>query len=141
MSLPQKRSRSSVKQLFRYGVVGVFSNSVGYMVYLLVTYFGGAPKITMTCLYAVGAVIGFIGNRKLTFAHSGSLLGAGVRYAIVHCVGYFINLGILIVMVDKLGYPHELVQAAAIFIVALFLFFTFKFFVFTASGSVNAGKV
>lgn len=117
-------------QLFKYAVVGVASNLAGYLFYLLVTYLGAPPKLTMTLLYGVGATIGFFGNRKLTFAHEGSLLGAGVRYIIAHCFGYLINLTLLLVLVDKLGYPHQWVQAMAIFVVAPFLFLAFKFFVF-----------
>jgi putative flippase GtrA len=123
-------NRKSVTQLFRYGLVGIASNVAGYMLYLLITHFGIQPKIAISFLYPIGAFIGFWGNRKLTFAHKGSLLGAGFRYIIAHGLGYFINLAILIVMVDKLGYPHQWVQAIAIFIVAAFLFLAFKFFVF-----------
>jgi putative flippase GtrA len=126
-------NRKLVSQLFRYGLVGVASNVAGYMVYLLITHFGIQPKIAISFLYPIGAFIGFWGNRKLTFAHKGSLLGTGFRYMLAHGFGYFINLAILIVMVDKLGYPHQWVQAVAIFIVAAFLFLAFKFFVFRKS--------
>lgn len=133
-------TRRSVTQLFRYGLVGIASNLAGYVVYLLITSLGIAPKITMTFLYGVGAAVGFWGNRKLTFAHKGSLLEAGIRYIIAHCFGYFINLTILIVMVDKLGYAHQLVQAIAIFVVAGFLFLAFKFFVFKNRNIANTGE-
>lgn len=125
------KNRRSITQLFNYALVGIVSNCAGYMVYLLITCLGSTPKITMTLLYGVGAAVGFWGNRKLTFAHKGSLAGAGVRYVMAHCLGYFINLAILIVMVDKLGYAHQLIQAIAILVVAAFLFLAFKFFVFT----------
>lgn len=122
--------KSAVTQLFRYAFVGIASNLAGYLAYLFITYLGVSPKIAMSVLYVVGAGIGFWGNRKLTFAYEGSVLGAGVRYFIAHFFGYLINLTILFVMVDKLGYVHQLVQGAAIFVVAAFLFITFKFFVF-----------
>ena len=131
--------RRSVIQLFHYGLIGIASNLAGYIIYLLVTYLGATPKMTMSLLYGVGAVIGFLGNRKLTFAHKGSLLGAGVRYVIAHCFGYVINLVILIVMVEELGYPHQWVQAIAIFIVAAFLFLVFKFFVFRNPSFLDVG--
>jgi hypothetical protein len=35
-----------------------------------------------------------------------------------------------ILLVDMLGYPHQWVQIAAIFVVAGFLFIAFKYFVF-----------
>ena len=122
--------RKSVTQLFRYGLVGIASNASGYMVYLLITHYGIQPKIAISFLYPIGAFIGFWGNRKLTFAHKGGLVGTGVRYCIAHGFGYCINLAILIMMVDNLGYPHQWVQAVAIFVVAAFLFLSFKLFVF-----------
>lgn len=133
-------NKKSSVQLFYFGIVGVASNLTGYLCYLLITFLGGSPKTTMSILYAVAATIGFFGNRKLTFAHSGSLLGAGIRYLFAHCCGYMINLTILIVAVDKLGYPHQWVQAVAILIVALFLFLTFKFFVFKKEEIPNRGN-
>ncbi len=45
-------------------------------------------------------------------------------------LGYLINLAILIVMVDKQEYAHQCAQAVEIFVMAGFLFFTFKFIVF-----------
>ena len=133
-------AQTSVRQLVRYAVVGIANNSVGYLVYLCLTYLGSAPKLTMTLLYAVGAVIGYAGNRHFTFTHRGNLMASGMRYMVAHFFGYFLNLAILIVFVDHLGYAHQWVQAAAIFIVAGFLFVAFKFFVFTGSNLKNADK-
>jgi putative flippase GtrA len=118
-------------QLLRYTLVGIASNVSGYLVYLLATYYGATPKITMSILYAAGAVVSFWGNRRVTFSFQGSLLGSGLRYVIAHFFGYLLNLCILIVFVDKLRFAHQIVQAVAIFVVALFLFTVFKVFVFT----------
>ncbi len=125
-----KKRQDSFKELGRYAFVGIVSNLVGYLVYFLVTYIGISPKIAMTILYVVGATSGYIGNRKFTFAYNGSFMGSGFRYLIAQFLGYLINLFILIVFVDCYTYPHQWVQAAAIFIVAGFLFIAFKFFVF-----------
>ncbi len=122
--------RKSVSELFRYGIVGIAHNVSGYLVYLLITYWGVEPKKAMTMLYLVGATIGFIGHRKWTFAHQGTVLGAGARHVIAHLGGYLLNLIILLIFVDGLGWSHQFVQAAAIFVVAAFLFVTFKYFVF-----------
>ena len=124
--------RVITSQLFKYAVVGMMSNFLGYVAYIVATYLGATPKITMTFLYGMSAAIGFFGNRSLTFRDKGKLLGTGVRYIAAHCLGYVINLAILVIMVDRLGYPHQWVQAAAIFVVAAFLFLAFKFFVFTS---------
>ena len=126
---------SSVQQLLRYGLVGVAVNLTGYLVYLLITYLGLTPKITMTFLYFVGATAGFWGNRKLAFKHQGSLFGSGMRYIVAHGLGYLINLALLMMFVDRLGYAHQWVQAFAIFVVAAYLFVAFKFFVFAVDKS------
>lgn len=135
-----EKKKGSFKQLARFAFVGIVSNFTGYLVYLLVTYLGATPKTTMTLLYAVGATIGFMGNRNFTFAHKGNLLGTSTRYFIAHLFGYFINLAILIIFVDRLGYGHQLVQAVAIFVVAGILFITFKFFVFTNMNASNLDR-
>ena len=132
--------RGSVSQLFRYAIVGITINFAGYIVYLLITYLGGTPKITMTILYGAGVVTGFFGNRKLTFSHEGGLIETGVRYFIAHCLGYLINLIILFLFVDKLGYAHQLVQAVAILVVAGFLFPMFKYFVFREPGILDTDR-
>lgn len=119
-----------MSQLFRFGLVGVASNAGAYTAYLLITTLGVSPKSSMTIVYVAGATVGFLGNRTLTFAHQGSVMGAGIRYVIAHSFGYGLNLSILIVMVGKLGYAHQLVQAFAILVVAAFLFLAFKFFAF-----------
>jgi len=129
-----------VSQLFRYGLVGVATNLSLYFFYLLITYFGIEPKKAMTIAYIVGAFIGFVGHRKWTFAHKGALLGSGARYFIAHLFGYLINFLILLSFVDKLGYPHQWVQAAAIIVVAGFLFVAFRYFVFPKTESNNGGQ-
>lgn len=135
------KNPSLITKLFNYALVGIAINFSGYMFYLLFTYFGATPKITMTLLYGVGVAVGFWGNRKLTFAHKGSLLGSGVRYLIAHCFGYFINLALLIIFVDHFMYAHQWVQALAIFVVAGFLFLVFKYFVFTDLNASNVDKL
>ena len=84
----------------------------------------------MTLVYFAGASIGFIGNRKWTFAHRGDPSSAALRYVLAHMFGYMLNFLILYVFVDRFGYAHQWVQAAAIIIVAGFLFVIFKYFVF-----------
>lgn len=125
-----------MRQLIRYGLVGVLSNLTMYFVYLLITYLGGEPKKAMTLVYIIGASIGFIGHRKWSFSHRGNATRAAIRYMAAHLSGYLLNLLILFIFVDHLGYAHQVVQAAAIIAVAGFLFIVFKFFVFPEKNKV-----
>lgn len=84
----------------------------------------------MTLLYVTIAGFSFVGNKKITFMYGGHFWGAGMRYALAHLIGYSINLAILLVFSDHLGYNHAIVQAMAIVVIAIYLFVTLKFFVF-----------
>ncbi|MDF0605553.1 GtrA family protein [Neisseriaceae bacterium TC5R-5] len=110
--------------------MGAVTNLLGYLIYLLFTYWGVEPKVLITFMYPVGAAIGFLGNRQWAFAHEGVVWKSIARYCITHFFGYLMNLSILFLFVDELGYTHQWVQAAAIVLVAGFLFVAFKYFVF-----------
>jgi putative flippase GtrA len=126
--------RNVVLALVRYGVVGLCTNVVGYFLYLGVTLLGIGPKTSMSLLYAIGATMGFIGNRRWVFAHDGSAVASMLRYWIAHSIGYGINFAMLYGLVDVLGYSHRIVQAVAILVVAGCLFLMFHFFVFPQRG-------
>jgi putative flippase GtrA len=114
----------------RYVVVGIVNNGLGYLLYLLVTAWGIGPKTTMTCLYMLAALLGYAGNRQWAFTYRGSIQASFIRYVLAHLAGYALNFGLLVIFVDRLGFPHQIVQALAIGVVALFLFVTFRLFVF-----------
>jgi len=126
-------------QFFRYGAIGIAVNTSAYLTYLLVTSLGGTPKLTMSILYVATAIASYFGNRQLTFKHTGSVIDSGTRFVIAHGFGYLINLGMLFFFVDKFGYPHQWVQVSAIFVVAIFLFVSFKLFVFNEAKCRNIG--
>lgn len=120
----------SLRQLIRYGIVGVAQNSVGYGIYLFFTWLGADPKLVVGISYPLAMLVSFLGNKKYTFSHKGGTAGAGGRFLLAHACSYAINLGMLAICVDRLGYPHQLVQLAAIFVCAAFLFLALKFYVF-----------
>jgi len=120
----------AARQLLSYAMVGVLSNLAGYALYLLLTHLGCTPKLTMTMLYAAGATIGFFANRRFTFRHDGHVGATGIRFMVAHALGYLLNLALLLIFVDVLGFAHQIVQAIAIVVVALFLFMLFRLFVF-----------
>jgi len=117
-------------QLSRYAVVGLASNAVGYLLYLLLTHFGMGYKSAMSLLYAVGVVQTFYFNRSWSFGHQGRVHGALARYVIAYALGYLLNLGLLWFAVDRLHLPHQIVQAIAIVLVAASLFLMHRYWVF-----------
>jgi len=123
---------SRLKEIVRYGIVGLALNFLGYVIYLLATSLGLTPLMTVTIFYPLGVVMGYFAHRRHTFRRkSQSLEGALlIRYVVVYLVGYLINSALLKILHEQMGYPHQIIQIFAIFFVALFLFIGMKLFVF-----------
>jgi putative flippase GtrA len=133
-------ARPLIRQILRYGLIGLLSNASGYVLYLLLTHLGLTPTRAMTSLYLVAATLGFVGNRQWTFADQGSIHASAARYTLAHLLGYAINLAMLRILVDHYGYPHQAVQALAVFVVAFYLFIVFRTLVFTRQGQALGAR-
>ena len=128
-------------QLVRYGAVGVVSNALGYVLYLVITGFGVEHKLTMTGLYLIGVLQTFFLNRRWTFRHDGMHGPAFFRYCLAYGFGYALNLIALLMLVDQLGYPHQIVQGAMVLVLAVLMFVLQKFWVFGRAGVSRAGPL
>ena len=123
-------SQATLGQFVRYATVGLVSNVVLYLAYLALTATGVGAKLAMSLLYLLGVVQTFIFNKRWSFRHGGMHGPAFVRYCVSYLAGYLINLVALMVLVDRMGYPHQLVQGVAIVVLAILLFLMQKFWVF-----------
>jgi putative flippase GtrA len=119
----------ALSQLVRYGVVGLAVNSTGYLVYLVVT-MRLEPKLAVTLLYPVAVLIGYLSHARYSFRFAGRKAWALARYVTAYATAYGVNELMLYGLTDRLGFPHQAVQAAAIFVNAGLLFLLLKFFVF-----------
>ncbi len=123
-------TRDTRWQLFRFALVGLASNAVLYLVYLLLTELGLGHKTAMTLLYILGVLQTFVFNRRWTFRYQGRIPKALRRYLASYGFGYFFNLVMLIILVDQIGLSHRIVQGVLILITAGLLFLLQKYWVF-----------
>ena len=112
-------------------------NLAGYVIYLLLTWLWLDPKLAVTVLYPLGVIAGYFGHGRYSFAYQGRTTSGLSRYLVAHAIGYGTNVSLLYVFSDLLRFPHQVVQACAIFIVAGVLFLQFKFFVFPRAHGVG----
>lgn len=124
-----------IKQFSKYALIGLGSNLVLYATYLLLTKLGVEHKLAMTLLYWTGVLQTFIFNRNWTFGHRGAMGRPFVRYVLVYLVGYVVNFLALLIFVDHLGYPHQIVQGIMIAVVTVIVFLLQKYWVFLAHGA------
>lgn len=120
----------TLKQLVRYGVVGISANAIGFALYLALSWQGIGHKSAMTILFAVGVAQTFVFNRGWSFADDGPRGPTLARYCTAYGLCYLVNLLGLYVLVDKFGYPHQVVQGIAIVSLAAVLFIAQKYWVF-----------
>ena len=106
------------------------SNGILYLLYLMLTLLGMGAKVAMTLLYVVGVAQSFSFNRRWSFEYRGPQKLTFMRYVVAYLIGYLINLVGLVLLVDKLNQPHQIVQALLIPTVAVVLFLLHKFWVF-----------
>ena len=123
----------SILQFTRYSFVGLSTNLVLYLLYLLLTGVGMGYKTAMSLLYVLGVFTTFIFNRNWSFRDGGGIPDALFRYAAAYLSGYLINLAVLFWLVDVHSLPHQWVQGVMIFSLAVYLFLLQKFWVFRDS--------
>lgn len=126
MAPPPKKSFG---ELIRYGIIGLTSNGLIYLLYIFLTSWGAPPKLAMTLLYCSGTLATFWANRNWTFKSEAGA-GALTRYLSAYLIGYLINLALLFTMVDLANINHRIAQAISIILVAICLFTLMKTWVF-----------
>ena len=120
------------KQVVRYIIVGVASNTIGYLLYLALTQLGVGHKTAMSGLYFIGVGMNFYLNRSWTFRTTQTVKTGLARLLLAIALGYFLNLIWLYTFADLAGWPHELVQLAAIVVIAVYFFMINKYYVHAA---------
>lgn len=123
------------KEFFRYCITGLASNGVLYAIYIALTTVGIGPKTSMSLVFLLGILQTFVVNRNWSFQHHGKASTSLAKYATVYISAYLINLAALWIAVDKLGFPHEIVQLFMIFACAVYIFLMLRFWVFRKSAS------
>lgn len=131
-------STNHFAQLVRYGIVGLGTNALGYVLYLGLTALGMGPKLAMSLLYMVGVLQTFVFNKAWTFRYVGQGRAAFWRHVILYAAGYGLNFVLLTMLVDTLHWPHQWVMAGLVVLMAVFFFVGQKFWVFRQSPVMNA---
>lgn len=117
-------------QLIRYGIVGLASNGLAYVVYLFITWLGVAPEATAAGLYLVGASSSYLGNYKWTFDSRGSHVSTLPKFVAAHILGLSVQLLLISYLYRKIGLSHQLAQLVTVGCVSIILFLSFKYYVY-----------
>jgi putative flippase GtrA len=123
MGLPRRLRLPLVVQFVKFGIVGVSNTLLSFGIYTVLLEVFGVWYVTASAIgFAVGAVNGFLLNRRWTFKeHTGDAL-TPVRWAIVQTCGLGANLGLVYLFVSGAGLDELIGQACATAIVTVLTF-------------------
>jgi putative flippase GtrA len=122
-AVARRLSSPVVVQFVKFGTVGVSNTLLTFLVYtLLLKVFGVWYLAASAVGFFVGAVNGFLLNRRWTFKeHVGDAL-TPVRWGIVQGCGLALNLALLYLLVDGAALDKLLAQAFATGVVTVLTF-------------------
>jgi putative flippase GtrA len=120
-------------QFVKFGIVGISNTLLTFIVYTLLLKGLGVWYLAASAIgFVVGAVNGFLWNRRWTFrGHVGDAL-TPVRWGIVQGCGLVLNLGLLYLFVHDAGLDKLLGQACATAIVTVLTFLANRAWTFRA---------
>lgn len=119
-----------LKQLAKFGLVGIAQNLIVYCFFLILTAIGLEPKLAVFITYPTGVLISYLGNKNYTFRLYNGGRTVIIKYILSHISGLGINLCVLYVFHDVFGYPYEYIQLLSVIIVAVWLFYICRVYVF-----------
>ena len=119
-------------QFVRYVAIGLALNGALYVAYLLLSSQVTSSRGAMTITFAAGTLLSFIANRNLTFGHRGDQWRALLRFVACYAGLYIINFAALWIVAERIGVPHQIVQAGTILSLPLISFVIQKYWVFPA---------
>jgi putative flippase GtrA len=124
-------------QFVKFGVVGVSNTLLTLVVYTLLLKVFGVWYLAASAIgFAVGAINGFLLNRRWTFRdHVGDAF-TPVRWGIVQTCGLGVNEGLLYVFVHDAALDKLLAQVCATAFVTVSTFFANRAWTFRGHGAV-----
>lgn len=127
-------------QFVKFGIVGISNTLLALTVYTVLVEVVGVWYLAASAIgFVVGAVNGFLLNRRWTFAgHKGDAL-TPVRWGVVQGCGLLLNLGLVALCVESLGMDKLLGQVVAIAIVVVLTFAANRAWTFRSHPAQAAG--
>lgn len=122
--------RIYLRQVIRFGVVGLVSNALLYLLYVFLTKLGVGPKLAVSMLYVLGFSWAFAFNKGWSFSYVGAWGLASMRFVLLYFGLYAANIMAHFFFADNMELPHDLVQAAVVVFFIPIMFLLQKYWVF-----------
>lgn len=118
-------------QFARYIFVGATANALVLGLYWSLSLGAGLlPELSLTLASASGFILTYAANRMWSFRYRGEHAMSLLRYLVTYIVSYCLQLIVLFVGTDTLGYPHQYVVVLGVLIAVPVSYALLTLFVF-----------
>jgi putative flippase GtrA len=129
-----------VVQFVQFGIVGVSNTLLAFAVYTLLLKVFGVWYVAASGIgFAVGAVNGFLLNRRWTFKEHVGDRSTPLKWAVVQTCGLACNLGLVYLFVDGLGMDELVGQIPTTVIVTVLTFAANRAWTFKMHPEISTG--
>jgi putative flippase GtrA len=102
------------RQFLRFAAVGATGTAVQYAVLWAGVELMGLPAAVASAIgFVFGSVVNYLLNYFLTFASSKSHAEAATKYYLIVGVSFFINMGVMALLVHRWGWNYWIAQFLA----------------------------
>ena len=121
----------TVNQIIKYSSVGMLTNSIGYILYIVISNFIGInPPIAAIVSGFMVIGISYLLNTRFTFKSKNKGLFDAINYFLLYVSAILLNSLIIFIFSNMLGFAHEIIAAISLVIISCSLFLIQKFLLF-----------
>ena len=124
---------ASRRQFIRWALVGVVVNVIGYIAFLGMVYAGLHHQLAATAVFSIAVLVAYVANRSWSFEHQGGVTRSFVSYMVLYLLAWVLNMLVLFIFVDVMGFHHAPVQGICILVIAGLTFIGQRYWVFASS--------
>ena len=117
---------------FRFALLASLNMGLRYVIFVLLSLILSTLhyQLTLLLMWLISSFIAFYSYKKLVFATEGNHLQEYLKSISIWILSYFINAGVLVLLVEKLDWNLYLAQAVAIGFLLVTNYLLFKHFAF-----------
>ena len=122
---------SSVNQIIKYSSVGIVTNTIGYILYIVFSNLMGVPPPIASILAGFMVIgISYHFNKRFTFKSQNNGPVKAMNYYLLYFSAILLHSSTIFIFSSILGFVHEIVAGISLAVISCLLFLIQKFYFF-----------
>ena len=124
-----------IKQIIKFGMVGVANTIIGYFTYLILIAEGINVQLAMAGNWIIGSIFSFFLNKYWTFGQKNNDFKSVIRFIMVCTFAMLLNIALVTIAVNYIGMEKRIGGLVSMIFVIAVNFIGQKFFAFRGHNS------